>query len=172
MDFFQLATDRYSVRKFSDKPVPQEIIDKIIRAGYVAPTACNKQPIRILVCNKDESLASVKKCTECHFDAPVAMLILYDKNECWKRSFDGKTSGDIDASIITTHMMLAAHDLGLGSTWVMYFVPEAVRCEFKVPDNLEPTAMLMLGYPAEDAKPSPGHTQYRPLDELVSYNNL
>lgn len=167
MDFLELARKRYSVRRFKETPVPREIVEKILMAGNAAPTAHNNQPQEIIVVRSPEGLAALKKCTECHYDAPLAFIICYDKDKCWKRSYDGKASGDIDASIVTTHMMLAAEDLGVGSTWIMYFIPEAVRVEFELPDNVEPAAILVMGYP--DAEPAPAHFSRRGLDEFVSY---
>ena len=172
MNFLKLAADRYSVRKFIDKAVEPDIINKILEAGHLAPTACNRQPQRILVINSQECLSKLRKCTVCHFDAPVAMLICYDKDECWKRAYDGKTSGDIDASIVTTYMMLAASSLGIGTTWVMHFIPEAVRDEFSIPTNIEPVALLVMGYPAPDAEPFPGHSEFRAMKDLISYNKF
>ena len=172
MDFLQLAQERFSVRSFASKPVEQEKIDAILRAGQVAPTACNLQPQKILVIQSDEALARYRKCTVCHFNAPLAILICYDKELCWKREYDGKTSGDIDASIVTTHMMLEAANLGIGSTWIMHFIPEAVREEFQLPKNYEPVSLLAMGYPAEDAKPFPGHTSIKPLNDTVSFNEF
>ena len=96
----------------------------------------------------------------------------YDKNECWKRGYDGKPSGDIDASIVATHMMLAAFALGVGTTWVMHFIPAAVREEFDMPESLEPVALPVMGYPASDAKPYPGHGEKRPVEEIVSYHHF
>ena len=172
-DFLKLAAARYSVRKFRPDPVEPEKLDLIIlRAGNLAPTACNLQPQRILVLSSEESLDKLSRCTRCHFNAPAALLVCYHREECWKREYDEKSSGDIDASIVTTHMMLEAASLGIGSTWVMYFNPEAVREEFEVPEQLEPTALLVLGYPAEDAKPSPRHTESRPLEELVVWEHF
>ena len=69
-------------------------------------------------------------------------------------------------------MMLAAWTLGVGTTWVMHFIPEAVREEFALPDHLEPTALLAMGYPAPDAAPYPAHGQRKELDEVVSYNRF
>lgn len=89
-------------------------------------------------------MTKLRKCTECHFGAPAAILICYDKNECWQRKYDGKISGDIDASIVTTHMMLEATVLGVGTTWVMNFIPEAVREEFAIPTNIELVALLFI----------------------------
>jgi len=171
-DFLRLAAERYSVRKFSDRPIERDIMDKILEAGRLAPTACNGQPQRVLVLSSKESMEKLRKCTECHFDATAAILVCYDKDVCWKRGYDGKSSGDIDASIVTTHMMLAAWELGIGTTWVMYFMPEAMREEFGIPQNIEPVALLVMGYPAEDANPSPGHATRKPLAETVTYEHF
>ena len=169
MDFLELAENRFSVRSFSNKKVEKEVIEKILRAGQVAPTACNRQPQRIFVIESDEALEKLKKCTTSHYNAPLAFLFCYDKNECWERSYDGKPSGDIDASIVCTHMMLEASNLGVGSTWVMHYIPEAVKEEFELPDNLESTAILVMGYPADDAVPNPRHSENKSLDELVKF---
>ncbi len=171
-EFMRLASERYSVRKFDGRAVEAEVIEKILRAGQLSPTACNRQPQRILAINSQEALERLRRCTECHFNAPAALLVCYDRDECWKRSYDGKSSGDIDASIVTTHLMLAAAALGVGTTWVMHFIPEAVREEFALPDHLEPTALLAMGYPAPDAAPYPAHGQRKELDEVVSYNRF
>ena len=121
------------------------MLDKILAAGHLAPTGCNYQPQRILVLTEPESLEKLKKCTSCHFDAPAALLICYDKTLSWKRSFDGADSGWVDASIVTTQMMLQAHELGLGTTWVMYFDPKETIAQFALPENLLPVAILPIG---------------------------
>lgn len=167
MDFLELAEKRYSVRKFQDKPVEPEIIEKILKAGLLAPTARNLQPQRILVINSESDLQKLKKCTGSHYNAPAAMLICYDKSECWVREYDGKTSGEIDASIVTTHMMLESAALGIGTTWVMNFDPAAVRREYLLPDGMEPVALLVMGYPAEDCVPSPRHGKSKSPEELI-----
>ncbi|MCM1165237.1 MAG: nitroreductase family protein [Lachnospiraceae bacterium] len=172
MDFLELAAARYSVRKFTREPIDRGDMDKLIKAALLAPTACNRQPQRILVIDGDEGVQKLGKCTECHFDAPSAILVCYDKTECWVRGYDGKTSGEVDASIVAAHIMLEAADLGLGTTWVMHFIPEAVRCEFNIPDNIEPTALLVIGRPAEDAEPSPLHFKSKTADELVFRNKI
>ncbi len=169
MEFLKLAAERYSVRKFTDKPIGQESVDRILKAAQLAPTACNFQPQRIFVINSNESLGKLKNCTKCHFDCTLAMLVCYNKDECWTRKYDGAQSGVVDASIITTHMMLEAAELGIGSTWVMHFDPAAIRTEFEIPENIEPVALLVMGYPADDAQPNERHTQFRPLEETVTY---
>ena len=168
-DFLTLAKDRYSVRKFTGKPVAQQHIDRILRAGQLAPTACNNQPQQVFVLQSEEALQKMRLCTKCHFDAPLGMLVCYDSRQSWKRKFDGTDSGWVDASIVATHMMLEAHELGVGSCWVMYFDPEAVRTEFSLPEHLVPAALLVMGYPAEDAQVNPLHEQTKPLEEMVTF---
>lgn len=172
MNFLELAENRYSVRNFRDQPIEQEKLDQILRAGMLAPTACNRQPLRILVLTGEEDVKKLRRCTECHFNAPAAMLICYDRNECWVRNYDGKNSGVVDASIAATHMMLEAAEIGIGTTWVMHFIPEAVRCEFEIPEQIEPVALLVMGIPAADSKPSPLHAKSRPVEELVIYHKF
>ncbi|MBR5156469.1 MAG: nitroreductase family protein [Clostridia bacterium] len=172
MDFLKLATDRYSVRSFENKHLEKDDIDKILAAAHVAPTGCNNQPHRILVMNTDESAEKLKNCTRSHFNAPCAMLICYNKDESWVRRYDGALSAPVDAAIVTTHMMLMAHSIGVGSCWVMSFDPFKMREEYNIPENLEPLALLVMGYPTADSKPIDMHSTYRPMDDLVFYENF
>ncbi|MBO5453450.1 MAG: nitroreductase family protein [Clostridia bacterium] len=172
MDFLKLAEERYSVRKFKDKHIKQNEIDLILKAGHLAPTGCNYQPQKILVLNSDESISKLKDCTKCHFDAPCAMLVCYNKNESWVRKQDGALSASVDAGIVTTHMMLMAHSIGIGSCWVMYFDPFKVRDTYNIPENYEPYALLVMGYPADDAKPLDLHFKKRPIEETVFYDTF
>ena len=172
MDFLKLATDRYSVRSFENKHLEKEDIDKILAAAHVAPTGCNNQPHRILVMNTDESVEKLKGCTRSHFNAPCAMLICYNKDESWVRRYDGAMSAPVDAAIVTTHMMLMAHSIGVGSCWVMSFDPLKMREEYNIPENLEPLALLVMGYPTADSKPIVMHSKFRPMEDLVFYEKF
>ena len=172
MDFEKLITERYSVRNFKDEHLPQDVIDEILEAGHKAPTGCNFQPQRILVLNNDESISKLKGCTKCHFGAPTAMLVCHNKEESWKRVYDGAISSPVDAVIVTTHMMLAAQNEGVGTCWVMHFDPAAMREEFNIPQNIEPVALLVMGYPSDDARPIEMHYKFRPMDETVVYDSF
>ena len=172
MEFEKLIAERYSVRKFKPEHLPKEKIDCILAAAHFAPTGCNKQPQRILVFNTDEAMEKLRPCTKCHFNAPTAMLICHNTEESWRRVYDGALSSPVDAAIVTTHMMLAAHNAGVGSCWVMHFDPAAMKAAFAIPAGIEPLALLVLGYPAEDARPMDFHTAYRPLDEVVVYDSF
>ena len=169
MEFIKLAEKRYSLRKFSDKPIEKEKIDLVLKAGQLAPTACNFQPQRIIVLDNEESLEKIKRCTKYHFNAPMVLLICYDNSVSWKRN-DGKDSGDIDASIVATQMMLQATELDLGTTWVGYFDAVQTAKEFSLPNNIVPVVMFPIGYPAEDAIKSNNHSQRLELEKTVFYN--
>lgn len=172
MEFEKLITERYSVRNFKPRHLPQEIIDKIVEAGHKAPTGCNYQPQRILVINSDESINKLRECSKCHFSAPTAILVCHNKDESWIRKYDGALSSPVDAVIVATHMMLAAHNAGVGCCWVMHFDPVAIRKAYEIPNNIEPVALLVMGYPSEDAQPLEMHFKTRPIDEVVFYDTF
>ena len=172
MDFLNLAKKRYSCRSFLKKKVEKEKIEKILEAGRVAPTAVNFQPQRILVLDDEEKLSRLNECTKYGWGAPIVMVICYDKTISWKRQYDNKDEGIVDASIVATHMMLEIQDLGLGTTWIGSFDPEKVREVYKIPENLEIIALLPVGYPAEDAKPSGSHEKRNSMEEMVCWNEF
>lgn len=167
MVFLKLAQERFSVLEYKQQAVEPEKIDKIIEAALAAPTACNNQPQRILVINDDEGRRRLNNVVPSKYYVPTAFLICYDRTESWTRPMDGKTSGDIDASIVATHMMLAMTDLGLGSIWVMYWDPAKMKNEFGLDENIEPVALLITGYKAENAHPRKGHLESKTKEEIL-----
>ena len=169
MEFLQLSEARYSLRKFSGRPVEVEKLAAILEAGRNAPTAHNLQPQRIFVLQSHEALEKADACTAAHFHPPVILVVAYDPEAAWKRETDGKNHGEIDAAIAATQMMLEAADLGLGTTYVGMFEPEKLLAAFPEMAGLCPIAMLPLGYPAEGAHPSRLHADRKPMEELVKY---
>lgn len=169
MNFTELAKARYSVRSYKETPIEPEVLREIIEAGLVAPTARNFQPQRVFVASSEksrEALASVCRFT---FGAPVVLVVGYDRDRCWKNKLDGGAeSGETDAAIVTTHMMLAAAEAGLGSCWVGYFSPEEVRAALGLPESVKVTALLPIGYPSDDSTPASFHGEFRPIEEIVT----
>ena len=166
MDFLELAKSRYSCRRFSERIVEDEKIDKILEAARLAPTAVNFQPQRIIVVKSNEAMLKLKKGISPNLNPTLAFIISYDKNACWVREYDNEDSGTVDASIVATHMMLEATTLGLGSTWVMHFNPFIVKEEFELGDNIIPVVVLVMGYPAFDASPSANHTKRKEIKDF------
>ena len=165
--FLQLAHERFSVLEYEHRLVDGALIDKILEAGLAAPTACNNQPQRVLIIDTDESREKLNRVIPSRYYVPVAFLICYDKDESWVRPMDQKNSGDIDASIVATHMMLEATELGLGSIWVMYWDPEKMKSEFHLGENIEPVALLIAGYKSETAAPRNGHALSKTKEDIL-----
>lgn len=169
MTFLELAKARYSIRSFQDRPIEKEHMDKIMEAGHVAPTACNYQPQKIYIAQSEDARKKLAAVCRCTFDAPVILVVCYDRNLDWKNKLQpGYESGETDAAIVCTHMMLEAAELGIGSCWVGYFNAQTVSEALGLPENLTVSALLPMGYPAADAKPLPLHSQFRDPNEIVT----
>ena len=164
-DFMQLAADRYSVRSFESTPVDQKTIDQIIRAGQIAPTAVNAQPQKIYVAKSESAMAKLNEISPCIYGAPHCFIFCYDDTIAAKRG-EGDY-GTIDATIILTHMMFEAENLGVGTCIVGYFDPAKLSEAFELPANIHPVLLMPFGYPSENSVPSENHTSYRPLEETV-----
>lgn len=172
MDFINIAKRRCSTRGFTDRAVEPEKLALILEAAHVAPTAGNRQPVHLIVVQSPEGLAKLGKATKL-YGAPMAILACADRDEAWTRPQDGKQTCDIDASILTDHMMLQATELGLGSVWIGAFDPAVVREEFSLPAHIEAVNILALGYPKSAPASPDRHSQTRiPLERLVSYEQL
>ncbi|MBQ9132586.1 MAG: nitroreductase family protein [Clostridia bacterium] len=169
MSFLELAKERYSVRAFRQDMIEEEKLQAVIEAGRVAPSACNKQPQKVYVVKSEEYRRRLAQVCRFTFDAPVILVVGYDRERDWKNKLmPGYHSGETDAAIVTTHMMLAAHDCGLGCCWVGYFNAQQVAEALELPETVQVTAMLPMGYPAEDATPMDLHSIYRDYDDTVS----
>ncbi len=172
MNFINIAKRRQSVRKYKERKVEPEKLEQILEAAHVAPTAANLQPVHLIVVQSDEGLEKISQAAGI-YNAPLAIIVCADHKKAWVRPFDGKQTGDIDASILTDHMMLQATELGLGTVWVCYFKPDVLRANFHLPENLEPVNILVIGYSDDDpADIDRFDTQRIPVDQLVSYETL
>ena len=103
------------------------------------------QPHRFIVVQDEEGLEKIKKAANI-FEAPLVIIICGDHHNVWRRPYDGKSMIDIDTSISTDHIMLAATDLHLGTLWICNFKPEIIKREFNLPDHIEPINILAIGY--------------------------
>jgi len=167
-DFLTLAHDRYSVRKFAGTPVEQEKIDKILEAGRIAPTAVNSQPQMVYVARSEDAIAKLNEVSPCIYGAPQCIILCYNEETVCKRGeFDNY--GQIDGTIVLTHMMMEATELGLGTCIVGYFDETKLVETFNLPSNMHPVLLMPFGYAAEDSTPSPKHTEYRPAEETTAY---
>ena len=170
MNFMELAKTRYSVRKFDDRPIKKETLDLILEAGNVAPTGCNYQPQRIYVVQSEEKIANLNELSRCIFGAKTVLLFTYNKDEDWKNPLEnGIHSGVQDVSIVATHIMLEAWELGVGTCWVNYFTNSRLEKELGLPENERAVLLMPMGYPAEDSVPLKLHDELKNIDETVRF---
>lgn len=167
--FLELAAARYSVRSYSDRPIETEKMEKILKAGQLAPTAVNFQPQKIYVLKSKEAIQKIRSLTQFAYDAPVVLLVCADKRKVWRSAAErGYDTGEMDASIVCTHMMMEAWELGIGSVWVRGFDSRQVAEAFELPSHIKPVCLLPLGYPSADSVPyEEWHSSFRPLSETV-----
>ncbi len=168
MTFLDLVRARRSVRAYRSEPVADDLLAHVLEAGRLAPTAANRQPIRILVIHtagREVELGLIYH-REWFLQAPLIIGVCAVPAEAWSRSrFDDKSYADVDAAIVMDHMVLAAASLGLGTCWVAAFDPAVARAVLGLPDEVEPVAFTPLGFPAEQ----PPASSRRSLADLVRY---
>ena len=105
----------------------------------------------------------------CTFDAPVVLAIGYDVERTWKNKLmPGYQSGETDAAIVCTHMMFEAWEQGIGSCWVGMFHAQEVAEALNLPETMQVTALLPIGYAADDAEPAALHSTYREMTDMVT----
>ncbi|MBM4319682.1 MAG: nitroreductase [Deltaproteobacteria bacterium] len=164
MDFFELIHIRRSVRAYEPRPVPEELLQQLLEAARLAPTAANRQPFRIAIlptAGREAELGRIYG-KPWFTQAPLVIGMLALPEQGWRR-MDGKSYADVDATIAMDQLILAAASLGLGTCWVAAFDPVAAREVLRLPAGVEPLAFTPLGYPAD----TPRTRQRKPLEELL-----
>ncbi|MBE6019718.1 MAG: nitroreductase [Clostridiales bacterium] len=169
MEFKDVVRERYSCKKYTGKHVEPEKIEAILAAGRLAPTAKNLQEQHIYVVQSDEMLAKIDSVTPCRYGAPTVLVVAFDKNNVFTYPGERKDSGDEDATIVATHMILAAADEGVNSCWVNFFDPDKAAEALGLPENEEILMLMDLGYAAEEGGPLANHGSRKPLAETVTY---
>ena len=169
MEFTEVVKNRYSCKKFNDSKITAQQLNEILEAGRLAPTAKNLQEQHIYVVQSEEGLAKIDKVTPCRYGATTVLVVAFDKNNVFTYPGGKRNSGIEDASIVATHMILAAHNAGVDSCWINFFDPEVLAKELNLPENEEVLMLLNLGFAAEGTKALPNHFNRKELTQTVSY---
>ena len=169
MEFKEVIQKRYSCKKYSDRQVESEKLNAILEAGRLAPTAKNLQEQHIYVLQSEEMLAKIDAATPCRYGAPTVLVVAFDKNNVFVYPGGKRDSGIEDATIVATHMILAAADEGVESCWLNFLDPDQLAQALGLPENEEILMVMDLGYPADGAGPLPTHTNRKPLSETVTW---
>lgn len=169
MEFSEVLKNRYSCKKFDGRKISKEQLIYILEAGRLAPTAKNSQEQRIYVIESEEALAKIDAATPCRYNAGTVLAVAFDKNGAYNYPRSTRDSGVEDATIVATHMILAAADIGIDSCWVNNFNPEELKISLGLPESEELLMLLDLGFAAEGTGPLPNHSSRKELSETVKY---
>ena len=169
MEFKEVISKRYSCKKYSDRQVEEEKIQAILEAGRLAPTAKNLQEQHVYVIRKKEILEKIDTLTPCRYGAPTMLAVAFNKKNVFTYPGGKRDSGVEDASIVATHLILAAANEGVDSCWLNFFDPDKVAEALGLPEDEELLMLMDLGYAAEGAGPLPNHGSRKALEETVTY---
>ena len=168
MDFTFLIQNRYSCRAFDQRKIGQEIINRILEAGRIAPTAVNKQPVHVWAVTRPEMLEAIKGVTRSNYGAPLLLVVGCRPADAWVRRYDGKNGAEVDAAIVATYLMLAAENAGLATLWVGSFDPALLADLLPGTEGYDLVAIINVGYPADGSVPSAMHGSRVSMEEFVT----
>jgi len=169
MEYSKLIAARYSVRAYRPDPVEDEKVQAVLEAARLAPTAANRQPIKLIVMHtagREEEIGKIYR-RPWFVQAPLVIGVCAISSMAWVRESDRFNARLIDAAIVADHLILAATNLGLGTCWIAAFNVEAARSVMQLPEEAEPVIFTPLGYPADQ----PGPKVRKTLSELVRYEH-
>ncbi len=170
MEFYEVIRKRRSVRKYQSKKVPDDILNRILEAGRIAPSAKNIQPWHFIIIRDPEIKNKVARaCRGQHFVAEADVIICGCAREklAWGRMGGYMSSFAVDLAIAMDHIILAAANEGLGTCWIGAFNEKEVKEILRIPEDVRVVALTPIGYPAEQ----PRDRGRKPLNEIVSYEH-
>jgi len=168
MEFFETIRTRHSCRSYKSAPVPDDLLEKVLDAGRIAPSGSNKQPWKfVVVKNAKTRKALVPACKGQEFvgEAPAVIVACGEVFETNRGDWMGWHGMLLDIAIAMDHMQLAAHAVGLATCWIGAFNAEEVRKLLGIPAELKIVGLLPLGYAGGPLKATPR----KALNEIVCY---
>ena len=191
MEFSDVIKNRYSCKKFSSEQIGKDKLDAILEAGRVAPTAKNLQEQHIYVVQSESALETIDKLTRCQetssyapypraletidkltlcrYNAPTVLIVAFNKNNVFTYPGEKRNSGIEEATIVATHLMLAAYNEGVDSCWINFFNPDELAKALNLPEDEEILMLLDLGVADKTTTPLPNHNSRKALTETVSF---
>lgn len=169
MEFKELIKARYSCKKYDGNQISTEQMQAILEAGRLAPTAKNLQEQHIYVLQSEEALAIIDEITPCRYGAPTVLVVAFNAENVYVYPGEQRDSGIEDASIVATHMLLAAKDAGVDSCWINRFNPAELKKKLGLPEQEEVLMLMDLGFAAEGVGPLANHEKRKPLEDTVTY---
>ena len=180
MTFQKLIVQRQSVRKYIEKPVEQEKVEKLIKAVHVAPSACNSQPWRIIIVDdpvlKDEvakaTFSNTVSFNRFSLEAPVIAVLVIEKAKLIAQiggSIKNQEYPMYDIGIAAAHFCLQATELGLGTCIIGWFDEKKIKSLPNIPEKRKVGLVITLGYPPENYKLR--QKIRKPVNEICGFNS-
>ena len=168
MDVYEAIRTRQSIRRYRPDPVPDDVLNRVLNAARLAPSAGNLQPWRFIVVRDAatrERLAKATSGQEWIGHAPLIVAACGWKARAYSKMGGYWSSVAVDVTIAFDHLTLAAAAEGLGTCWIGSFVEEEVRRVLGIPEDVTVIALTPLGY--HDASPTP--KTRKELSEIVCH---
>jgi len=169
METLEAIHTRRSIRRYRDEPVSEELVEKLLGAAMMAPSAVNKQPWHFVVIDDRKLLAQIPRINPnaaMAAGAPLAILVCGDLKLEHPSGY-----WVVDCAAAVENLLLAAHALGLGAVWTGVYPREermaGLRRLLGIPEHVMPHTLVVIGYP--DEKPA-SRDRYRP--ERVYHNRF
>jgi nitroreductase len=177
--FIELIKQRQSVRKYINRPVEPERLQRCLEAVRLAPSASNGQPWRFIVVNNPELVKKVAKETYGPLatfntfvpEAPVIVAIVIEKMRAITQIgayLKDREFSLLDIGIAAEHFCLQAAEEGLGTCMLGWFNEKPIRKLLNIPDNKRIALLITLGYAPEDYPVR--EKRRKGMQEVVSYN--
>lgn len=159
METLECIRTRRTIRKYADTPIEFEKIGNVLEAGRCAPSAGNLQDWKFILVTEAETKALIAEaCLQQYWmeTAPVHVVVcaLPEKSERFYGERGRKLYSIQNTAAVAENMIIAAHDQGLGSSFVSAFSEDMLRRACNIPDNVNPQVVVTLGY-AEENPPEP-----------------
>ena len=169
MEYYDLIRTRESIRNYDpEQKVPEEVLNRILEAGRLAPSASNRQPWTFVLVSSDEKLREVKESYSRSWfhDAPHVLAVVGDKTQSWVRPYDGYNSIETDLAIAMDHIILAAENEGIGTCWIIAFDYDKLASALGLSEKEVVYCITPLGYPKAGFRKK-GNKIRKPLAEIV-----
>lgn len=153
LDAVTAILTRRSIRDYTPRPVPEDLVQLLVTAGMSAPSAFNERSSEFVVINDRKILDSIYQLNTKALQvkrASVAILICGNQK---KEKFPGQGYWQLDGAVAAENILVAANAVGLGAVWTaIYPYPErmtAVQNLLSLPEGVVPLTIIPIGYPAE-----------------------
>ena len=155
MELYEAIEKRRSIRRYLERKVESDKLNRVMDAAHLAPSAKNVQPWKIILVEDDAlkaGLVEASKGQQFLKDAHYIVVMCTNEKECYQNHGDYMTSFAVDAAIFIDHLTLAAYAEGLGTCWIGRFNEDKVKELLNIPEDYRVVVMSPLGYPAEEGK--------------------